>query len=204
MARVKRCTGAGPKGHKTIFKVGGDGRTFYLITERGVELIRRPKEEKIRKRKTSKKETKPNGWLGRRKKCKRSAYASMKPEDSEGSSSSSGSGSGPTSKIAEGDDSEEKGHKDSEEEEEEFITEEVLDRRWQGGLHGSWEYQVKWKGYQKPTWEPLENLSANGLFNKHLLNFLKRTGYSVDEKPDFVTRRRRKTGKTAVAELCRR
>jgi len=50
MARVKRCTGAGPKGHKTIFKVGGDGRTFYLITERGVELIRRPKEEKNRKR----------------------------------------------------------------------------------------------------------------------------------------------------------
>ena len=39
-------TGSGRKGIKTIIKVGTDGRSYYLITKKGVRLVKNVEEAK--------------------------------------------------------------------------------------------------------------------------------------------------------------
>eukprot|EP00026_Physarum_polycephalum_P016166 Phypoly_transcript_17020.p1 GENE.Phypoly_transcript_17020~~Phypoly_transcript_17020.p1 ORF type:complete len:188 (+),score=51.15 Phypoly_transcript_17020:77-640(+) len=49
---------------------------------------------------------------------------------------------------------------ESGEEEEEYEVEKILDRRPNKAIKGSYEYQLKWKGYDEPSWEPEESLSC--------------------------------------------
>eukprot|EP00471_Norrisiella_sphaerica_P000062 CAMPEP_0184481652 /NCGR_PEP_ID=MMETSP0113_2-20130426/3209_1 /TAXON_ID=91329 /ORGANISM="Norrisiella sphaerica, Strain BC52" /LENGTH=104 /DNA_ID=CAMNT_0026860895 /DNA_START=266 /DNA_END=580 /DNA_ORIENTATION=- len=67
----------------------------------------------------------------------------------------------------------------------EYSTESVLDRRWE---RGRWVYKVKWEGYQEHTWEPVDNLQTDGVYNEHLLHFLQEINGRVDDnKPSPKT-----------------
>mmetsp|Transcript_13778 Transcript_13778/g.19098 ORF Transcript_13778/g.19098 Transcript_13778/m.19098 type:complete len:181 (+) Transcript_13778:98-640(+) len=172
MARVKRVTNSWKKGCKTIFKVGGDGTTFYLVSESGVKLMRRAqaapnqqnqgkKEEKNKRqsRKRCKPELSHEEWIRYARKKKRAMTKIFRK---------------PARKIDEG------AASNGPQPEGEYSTEAVLGRRWRGNR---WEYRVKWKGYKRQTWEPVENLTSDGVHNKDLLHFLKATGGSLNDVP---------------------
>eukprot|EP00472_Partenskyella_glossopodia_P002862 CAMPEP_0197522342 /NCGR_PEP_ID=MMETSP1318-20131121/7506_1 /TAXON_ID=552666 /ORGANISM="Partenskyella glossopodia, Strain RCC365" /LENGTH=159 /DNA_ID=CAMNT_0043074695 /DNA_START=3 /DNA_END=479 /DNA_ORIENTATION=- len=159
MARVKRVTGSGRKGIKTIIKVGTDGRSYYLITKKGVRLVKNveeakaepePKESSDRMRM---KELEHRNWIRFcRKKKKLTLDRMKKKQEGEPQLKRSNQSKASTTNSEEQDCDEQRA-----EGEEEFQTEKVTSRRWNDGR---WEYLVKWKGYREKTWEPLENLSS--------------------------------------------
>jgi len=168
-------TNSWKKGCKTIFKVGGDGTTFYLVTDSGVKLMRRAqttsnqqtqedqKEEKSQRQRRKKFKSKLSHaeWIRFARKKKRAMTKIFRKKPAARTSEDGGASGGPQL-------------------EEEYSTESVLDRRWRGNR---WEYRVKWKGYKKHTWEPIENLTSDGVHNKDLLHFLKVTGGTLNDVP---------------------
>jgi len=85
----------------------------------------------------------------------------------------------------------------------EYSTEVIEGRRWEEGI--GWIYKVKWCGYDERTWEPEINLTEGGVYNKHLLQFLRRERLiqtaNDDNKRHAVNKTKFPTHKSASSRI---
>jgi transposase InsO family protein len=84
---------------------------------------------------------------------------------------------------------------DSFEEEERYEFEEVQD--YERADNGRWQYLVKWKGYEEPTWQPISDLKGcdEALWQYH-------DAHPEQKPPAWLKRRKKDTGKSpAIATL---
>ncbi|GMF39923.1 unnamed protein product [Phytophthora fragariaefolia] len=63
-----------------------------------------------------------------------------------------------------------------------YVVEAILDDRWPistGPERNQREYNVKWRGYDDPTWEPVSDFSCEGLLFDYLLQHKRKNRFQM-------------------------